>query len=161
MFQHIVSKKNMKNAISPNSPNDKYTGGHSHPASSFDIEFVSYDRFDGKHDLFIFANEFLNEEFEKCRVDTFHIFIKTLNSLGEMEKICKEVMIKLGEDFKVVPYYKEKNSRIICGKIVTYLKSINSQEMYLNSENNDWILRIRKKDFKNASKIVLSNIVEE
>jgi len=78
-----------------------------------------------------------------------------------MEKICEEVMIKLGEDFKVVPYFKEKNSRIICGRIVTYLKSINSQGMHLHSENNDWILEIRKKDFENASKIALSNIVEK
>ncbi len=145
-------------AISPDSPNDRYTGNHSHPHWSFDIEFVAYQRFDNKYDLFIFANEFLNEEFEKYRVDNFHIFIKTLNSRDEMENICDEVMIKLGDDFRVVPYYREKNSRIICGRIVTYLKSINSMGMYLHSDNNDWELKIRKKDFDNASKIVKSNI---
>jgi len=147
-----------KNAISPDSPNDIYNGGHCHPAWSFDIEFVAYHRFDNKHDLFVFANEFLNEEIEKYRVDDYHIFIKTLNSLDEMEQICDEVMIKLGEDFQVVPYYKEKNSRVICGRIVTYLKSINSKGMHLHSENNDWVLEIRKKDFDNASKIAISNI---
>lgn len=148
-------------AISPYSPNDRYTGSHDHPSSSPDIEFVAYQRFDNKYDFFIFADEFLTEEFEKCRVDSYHIFIKTLNSLNEMDKICAEVMIKLGEDFRVVPYYREKNSRIICGRIVTYLKSINSMGMFLHSDNNDWVLKIRKKDFKNASKIALGNIVEK
>jgi hypothetical protein len=144
---------------SPELETNFYTGGHNHPVYDYKMDFVAYERFDKKHDLYIFSNEYLNDELEKNRVDNLHVFIKTIDSINkEMEMLCEEVMEKLGEDFQVVPYYREINSRVVCGRIVDYLRSINSQGMHLHSDNNIWTLEIRKKDFRNASVIASSNI---
>jgi hypothetical protein len=148
----------MDNIVLPDSQSTKYTGNHIHPYNYYDIEFVAYETFDNKWDVFIFSDEFISKDFEKHRIDQYHIYYKTIYNVNDLDKICNEIIIKIGDDYKVIPYYKEMNSRIICGKLYDYLKSIGSQRMYLYQEGDYWIISIRKKDFINAKNIINNNI---
>ncbi|EMM73719.1 hypothetical protein [Leptospira weilii] len=139
----------------------KYTDYHFHPEISDNFEIVCYERKDAGFDVYIFEKKNSVPEFEESRVDQFHIFLGTINSEDEFEEFYNLRIRKLiGNKYELIPYYAEKGSRKVCGKIFDALKNLGCYGMLLSSnELGDYTISIRRKDVEIAKTIVQSNVL--
>ncbi|WP_036091104.1 hypothetical protein [Leptospira sp. B5-022] len=139
----------------------KYTDYHFHPEISDNIEIVCYERKDTGFDVYIFEKKDSVPEFEDSRIDQFHIFLGTIDSEDEFEKFYNmEIKKSIGNRYELIPYYIEKGSRKVCGKIFDALNNLGCFGMSLSSDRlGDYTIYIRRKDVEFAKTIIQSNLL--
>lgn len=138
---------------------NQYTQCHVHPTYSATVEIVAHERKDAGWDVFIFEPRNSVPELDIHRIDDNHIFFKRITSSNEIERVATEIDEKLGEQYQRVPFFREKCSRKICGKIYSHLKKMGCHHMEIHSLSaNTWEICIRQKDIPFAEQIAKSNV---
>jgi hypothetical protein len=136
-----------------------YTDRHTHPSSSYCVEFVAYERRDGGWDVFAYEEQGACPELEEARVDAEHIFLAHIRSSGEIDGVAETVMESLGDPYHRAVFYHEKGSRKTIGKLYTHLQRAGAKHMWVRSvSDGDWELVLRRKDFPLAEAFIASNV---
>lgn len=138
----------------------QYTDNHSHPMDPVRVEVVGYERKAGGWDVFVFEPVDSCPELEAGRVDDQHIFIETIRSSTELDRVAEEIYRRLGSGYELAVYFRENGSRRIIGKIYDHLQQRGAHHMSVGAVQNssDWELVIRRKNFELAGEVENSNV---
>ena len=139
---------------------DEYTGAHQHPSDPTVVEFVAYERRDGSGwNVYVFKPPGSCPELEATRTDEFHLFIQRIADLNELDGVVAETERRLGDGYRLVPYYRETGTRRAIGRIHDYLKRNGAHDMSVRGlPGDEWELWLRKKDVTLARQIAPANI---
>jgi hypothetical protein len=134
---------------------ERYTGVHSHPLETDRVEIVGYERKAGGWDVYVYEPVGSCPELEASRVDDWHIFIETIDSSTELERVAAEINRRLGSGYELAVYFRESG-----GRIYDYLRGRGAQHMWVRAipNSSDWELVIRRKDFELAGEVEKSNM---
>lgn len=137
-----------------------YTDVHAHPRNPALVEVVAYERKAGGWDVYVFESIGACPELEAGRMDDQHIFIETIGTSGELDRVNEDICTRLGRGYEIAVYFREHGGRRVIGKLVDHLRRGGAQKMHVNAVPNsgDWELRIRRKDFELAAEITQSNV---
>jgi hypothetical protein len=136
----------------------QYTDLHAHPADTVREEIVGYERKDGRWDVYVCEPVGSCPELEGERADEAHIFVETVESSGELDRVAQDVYRRLGRDYELEVYFRESGGRPTIDRIHSHLQRRGAHLMRVGSAGKDaWELLIRRKDFGIASEIAASN----
>lgn len=137
-----------------------HTENHCHPSAPVPVEVVAHERKAGGWDVYVFEPVGSCPELEARRVDAQHIFIETIGSSDELDRVAEDLRNRLGPRYEHAVYFRESGGRRTIGKICDHLQRRGARHMHVNTVPNssDWELRIRKKDFELAREVEKSNV---
>ena len=136
---------------------DIYTDNHAHPSGFYGIEFIAYERRDGRWDLFVREAQGACPELEEGRIDEQHIFLKSLEGPNQIDVVAAEVMASLGDSYDAIVYYRETDGRRVIDRLCEHFKC-HRTGFYCIQARNVWEFVIRRKDGPLAEEITPSNV---
>lgn len=136
---------------------DIYTENHVHPSGFYGLEFIAYERRDGRWDLFAREAQGVCPELEEGRVDEQHIFLTSLKAPSQIDIAAEAVMAELGDSYDAIVFYKETGGRRVIDRLCEHFMR-HRTGFYCIEARDLWEFVIRRKDSPLAEEVTPSNV---